>query len=578
MVPSDTAICSVGQFVQGTPLVSPARGSLEIKNYWFFCPRRIVDPNFEEMISGYYQAPSGSNTVSLVNKPNLMLNFAPIRSLAIQNPEITNSLRSLFGTGTERTKCILPYLHYNSVQSDGEVRIPSQAIELAPILAFWKIYFDYFVDENIGISLPAKEGIDTARRVNDRGSLEDVDRLFTYDDLLDLFAGFTTTSPSSAPLSLGDLIEKGGTITPILNGGITALYVYDFLLRLPNVTWSKDYFTSALPWAQKGSPVSVPLSGDFDVSAGNVTYTSNIPTGKYNLGINQTGTTGQLQVTDQLTPNNQAYNLTGQVKGQVVTASPTTGILINDLRASIRMQEWLERNARGGNRYIEMIRSHFGVRSSDARLQRPEFLGGGKSPVMVSELMQTSSTTPTSPLGTPVGTASGFNKSRTIKYFAEEYGFLINISFIVPKAFYFQGRDRRMVRSNFYDFYFPEFANLGEQAVSSQELFNNSDSGDSALFGYQSRYSEYKHRRNSLCGDFTTSSLAWQSWLFGVRKFSSTPTLSPSFLSVSPALQPTLNSPFPNTGTQYGGDHFVVDNYIKMKMIRPMPKYGTPLL
>lgn len=570
MVPSDTAIGEVGQFAQALPLLSPSRGTLILKNFWFFVPRRIVDPNFESMISGYMQTPVGTNKIELYNQPNLMLQFSRFKSYLYQTyPEGDTSLQTLFDD-SRIAQNLLPYLHYNRVDNQGSISFPEESIEFAPILAFWRVFFDYFVDENIGYPLPQTEyGFFFIR--DNQGSFVAIDRIFSYDQLLDLQFGFI----GGAKSSLGDFLELGGNINP--NGvGKPELNTLTFLLTLPQITWSKDYFTSALPWAQKGQPVSVPVSGEFDVSVGNVSFTSNIPNGTYNVGLSQSGGIGQLKATDQLMPNNQAYNLTGQVKGQVVSPTSQAGILINDLRTSIKMQEWLERNSRCGNRYIEMLRAHFGVRSSDARLQRPEFLGGGKVAMQSSEVLQTSATqSGNTPLATPAGIMTGFNKSRKFKYFAEEYGFLINVSFLTPSAFYSQGADRRMKRSHFYDFYFPEFAHLGEQEILTSELYNGGSDTDTT-FGYQSRYAEYKHRRNSLCGEFLSRDYGWQSWLFGNREFVSPPTLSPSFLEVDSTKQTSLLSPFPNISNV--GDHFIVDNYIKLKMIRPMPKYGVPYM
>lgn len=335
--------------------------------------------------------------------------------------------------------------------------------------------------------------------------------------------------------------------------------------------WEKDYFTSALPWAQRGGEVNLPFSGQAPVDwrvessgqkigvLGGVTGTG----GTANLSsVNVSDATGAIPASTHLDAS--------------VDFSNASSVTINDLRRSIRLQEWLERNASGGARYIEQIFSHFGVKSSDARLQRAEFLGGGKTPVMISEVLQTSAAfdvTPemsTTPLASMAGHGISVGSTHEFTRFFEEHGLVFGIMSVMPKTAYQQGTPRMFTKFDKFDYYFPEFAHLGEQEIKNKEIYTTNDQTyNEGTFGYTPRYAEYKFRESRVCGDFRDQLNYWH---LG-RIFSSAPNLNNSF--VKPDIE-SLNRIFAvqDDKTQ----HLWCQVYHNIKAVRPMPKFGTPMI
>lgn len=298
--------------------------------------------------------------------------------------------------------------------------------------------------------------------------------------------------------------------------------------------WEKDYFTSAFQQPQKGPPVIMPLTGDADVTYNTfstiVTADGSIPTETIsNLeGSGGAGTDTQNLEAGFPTAANQSVRIEN-IDGLDLT---NAGVTIEDLRRSARLQEWLELAQRGGSRYIELIESMFGVRSSDARLQRPEYLGGGKMPVSVSEVLNTTGII-TGETGAPQGDMAGHGISvGTTKSFQrsfEEHGYVMGIMSIMPKTGYHQGIHRHWKRFDKFDYYWYQFANLGEQAVPNEELYYDyadATGANDEVFGYQQRYAEYKNACNKVHGDFRTTLSYWHM----DRIFGSRPTLSANFI------------------------------------------------
>lgn len=334
--------------------------------------------------------------------------------------------------------------------------------------------------------------------------------------------------------------------------------------------WEKDYFTSALPWAQRGGEVNLPLAGNAPID---VLYAaSGQPIG--HLG-GVTGTGGSANLSNvTITGATTSIPSSTHVKMQANLNEAST-VTINDLRRSIKLQEWLEKNARGGARYIEQIFSHFGVKSSDARLQRVEFLGGGKTPVVISEVLQTSGTpsanssSAETPLGTMGGHGVSVGSTHEFTKFFEEHGIVMGILSVVPKTAYQQGTPRMFTKYDKFDYYFPEFAHLGEQEIKNQELYTTNDAAYNAgTFGYTPRYAEYKYRESRVCGDFRSTLNFWH---LG-RIFSSAPNLNSAFVHVHPS---SLNRIF--AVTDDNTQHLWCQVYHDIKAVRPMPKFGTPM-
>ena len=188
--------------------------------------------------------------------------------------------------------------------------------------------------------------------------------------------------------------------------------------------------------------------------------------------------------------------------------SEATSPTVNDLRRAFKLQERLEKNARAGSRYVETLLAHFGVRSSDARLQRPEFIGGGTSPIMVSEVLQTSQGTAISPQGSMAGHGLNLGRNGNVHKYCEEHGFIIGIMSVMPKTTYQQGIPRVFSKFDKFDYFWSEFQNIGEQPILNKEIFARDDIGEE-IFGYTPRYSEYKYISSTVHGDMKKSLDFW---------------------------------------------------------------------
>jgi hypothetical protein len=241
---------------------------------------------------------------------------------------------------------------------------------------------------------------------------------------------------------------------------------------------------------------------------------------------------------------------------------PTT---INDLRRAFRLQEWLEKNARGGTRYIENILTHFGVKSSDKRLQRPEYITGVKSPVVISEIVNTTGQTEGLPQGNLAGHGVSVSSGRSGSYFCEEHGYIIGIMSVMPKTAYQQGIPKTFLKNDTLDYFWPSFAHIGEQPVTNNEIYAYTASAEDT-FGYVPRYAEYKYMPSRVAGDFRTT---LDYWHLG-RKFATQPSLNSAFVNCD-ATKRIFAVDDPE------GDSLYCHVLNKIKAVRPMPKFGTPM-
>lgn len=336
--------------------------------------------------------------------------------------------------------------------------------------------------------------------------------------------------------------------------------------------WEHDYFTSCLPFAQAGQPVVLPLTGDADVEFKNgAIATIKDVNGNDILGTGVLGT--QDGVLFDTVGGVGTASTVDNSDSLFVDLSTVTGATINDLRRATKLQQWLELNARGGGRYKEVIKSHFGVDSSDARLQRPEFLGGGKSPVTISEVLQMSESAST-PQGTMAGHGINVGASHQFSRSFEEHGFIIGIMSVMPKTAYYQGVNKKFLRKAVEDYYWPSFAHLGEQEVLNKEVYAfHSEPEDT--FGYIPRYSEYKFENNGVHGDFRMSLDFWhmgRKWGIGD--------------GTEPVEEPNLNQLFVECSPTKRIFAVEVENqdtlwchvFLNVEAIRPMPIFGTPTL
>jgi hypothetical protein len=338
---------------------------------------------------------------------------------------------------------------------------------------------------------------------------------------------------------------------------ITTIPDIQTFLTLRKRAWEHDYFTASLPFAQKGQAVDIPLgeiSGDLPV------VTTGPSTTVLTTGAGQN--INNASSTPPFAPN------TMFVESDGLDLQPTT---INDLRRAFRLQEWLEKNARGGTRYIENILTHFGVKSSDKRLQRPEYITGVKTPVVISEIVNTTGQVnqPGQDSGLPQGNMAGHGMSvssgRSGSYYCEEHGYIIGIMSVMPKTAYQQGIPKTYLKDDTLDYFWPSFANIGEQPVTNNELYAYTASANQT-FGYVPRYAEYKYMPSRVAGEFRTT---LDYWHLG-RKFATQPSLNGAFVNCDATKRIFAVN---NTGT----DSLYCHVLNKIKAVRPMPKFGTPM-
>ena len=363
--------------------------------------------------------------------------------------------------------------------------------------------------------------------------------------------------------------------------------------------WKKDYFTSALPWQQRGVAPALPLVGTVPVD-NLLGQTVSLGSVSNNLNFNVLNSTTNQPFTTKVTASNiptdvdhdflilsnrpgssgadPLISIFGEL-GSSATPSVNLGNAgafdVATIRQAFQIQRWLELNARGGVRYTEFLRSHFGIAPKDEVLGRPQYIGGTKSNIVISEVLQTSRTEDStatqkgSPLGRLAGHGLGASSDYICTYTAKEFGYIIGLASWMPKPSYQQGINKMFSRKTKFDFYFPEFAHLSEQAVTNGEIFATGTEKDKDIFGYQGAYNEMRYMPSFNCADMRDT---FSYWHLG-RIFSNAPKLNAGFLTTNPAYDGGIRKDIFASQNEPG---LLVQFANIVKAIRPLPVYGTP--
>lgn len=533
-LPGDTFKMKISQLTRFMALQSPMMQRVDLKFEFYKVPIRLIYKDWENFITGGVdgQAAPSMCQMDLDELHNDASGY-------LLNKFKTNSLAQFLGIpvpvyfdyDTETWK----YYEWSNINTE------STKISLLPFNAYHKIYNDYYRDENIIPETPIWD---------ESGAL-------SGDDLI-------------------DYLDKG---------------YFDLHRR----AWRKDYFTSALNDPQRGQAVAIGLAGTAPVTAAgtipgqsydpSLTYVGSDPQGdKWTTGNHydaymEAGALedGQrnftMEVKDKSSADNplsqQAYlpGLDVSVEGSA-DLSGISAVGIIALRTAFRLQQFLERNNIAGARLVESVLAHFGVRSSDARLQRAELLGRFSMPVTVSPVDSTADTAGAA-VGEQAGIAKSVGGSGYVTTFCEEHCIIMGLVSIMPQASYCQGLSRMWQRFDKFDYFWPEFQNIGEQAVKNQEImlaWQDNNVKNNADFGYQARYSDYKYQPDRICGDLATNLSYWHMG----RLFDDVPGLNREFIECDPTDRVFAVKESLSTSKVIG------DFWLTIKALRPMAKYSTP--
>lgn len=526
VLPGDTVRMSVNYFARLATPIKPIMDNIYLDWFFFFVPNRLVWEHWQNFC---FEQEDPDDSTDFV--------IPTVSATGNTNNIYIGSLWDYFG---------LP------INTTGNL----SGISALPFRAVYLIWNEWFRDENLQKSVKIQKG-DT-------------------NEVLD------STRASEQP---SWVFESGTNIFPGL--------------ACPPRGKRHDYFTSSLPWTQKGPGVSVGLAGTASIvnkgSLPNYFLSSTAPqlaaVTAYGGDASNTGGDRVAFGDNTITFNRHAseFSVVGGFAGNAssnVTLTATSGrsllgsesyvdldsssiFTINSLRTAFQMQKFYERLARGGSRYTEVLRSFFGVVSPDARLQRPEFLGAFTKMVNVNPIAQTSATDDTSPqgnlsaYGVTAAKFHGFTKSFV------EHGYIIGFVCARADLTYQQGINKMWLRSTVYDFYWPTFAHLGEQAIELREIYAQGTEDDTTVFGYQERYAEYRYKPSQVTGKFRSSVTGGNLDVWHLSQFfNNAPTLNEEFITENPPIERIIAVP--------SEPEFLLDIGFRYTAVRPMPMFGTP--
>lgn len=531
VLPSDRFKLSVSNIVRFAPLLAPIMSEVDVFFHFFFVPNRIIWSEWETFMTGSKNGRKlDDNQVPV--PPRIVFDGSILNSALKNGQNWANDGHAPLTHGS-----LADYLGFQTFKSGITFNNGLYPLDELPFRAYYKIWSDWYRDENL---------------------IDDV-----LPDYID---------------NSGDRLITNANLTDVEN-----------LMQLRRRCWKKDYFTSALPFAQKGDDVLIPGSSPTGISF----KSGQLPTAQYSTAqgafsgstmpvdaspvsikkMPRSSNSGNLIVgsnEDILFPNTDIFNIDPKGLNDYLVGGQATEGTIRELRRAFAAQKFFERRAVGGTRYIEQNYAFFGVRSSDGRLQRSEYLGGSKNPVVISQVLQTSEGTASSPLGTPAGNAVSAGGKYIFDRSFEEYGWIIGLMSIMPKPDYIQGIPKMFLRRDIYDYYWPQFAKIGEQPIENQELyFSPTSNNNDGTFGYTPRYAEYRFRNNRVCGDFKDTLKFWTL----ARDFDAPQALNHSFVECNPSDRIFAVS----DAASANYNHLWCEIGLNVKSLRPLPKYGESM-
>lgn len=560
VLPGDTFSMKHSFICRMATPIFPVMDNLFLDIHYFFVPNRLIWTDWEEFCgNAEYYDPKSMNSWPIA-RPY----FAPWVAAYSKDREsaykvVSGSLADYLG---------VPIGLEFPTQVSGNDSLPINTFVSAfPFLAYNQIYNEWYRDENLIPPLD-KQSLIAGTAVVDRQPKDQTNYLL-YDTEHTNSADDSDSMRPEQPFGTG------------------------YVGRLFKRGKRHDYFTSCLPWPSKGPSVTLPLSGEVPVkglgvytdkaifpdssyfpnrsgsgftAAGKVSYYSNPLWVDYQQGNNS----NMSMFIEGKQPVGQSYYIPN-VRVDLGTAS---AVSINELRQAFQVQKLYERDARGGTRYIEILRSHFGVTSPDARLQRPEYLGGSSNPIHIAPIPQTSATSSNSPQGNLSAYAIANGTKRCFTKSFVEHGIVIGIASIRADLTYQDGLDRMWSRKSRFDYYWPTLAHLGEQAVLNQEIYFDTTANSTKneqVFGYQERFAEYRYKNSLITGGMRSKAdNSYSAWHLG-QSYTTTPALNQSFIEENPPMERILA-----LGASTKGRQFIFDGYFNLKCTRPMPVYSVP--